>query len=105
MEPITREEQIMASGSTYEIPEPVTRQEKFLRAIIDALNPTASPQQVGEAMSEYVQSHPEFWGSIPEGTITMNMLADGVPEQIRDDTMQAVSDEELSSMFTSILGS
>lgn len=108
MEPITREEQILAATSDEEIviPVPITRQEKLLVAIYNKIGGGGiygSPDSTGQTMTEYVSEHPEFWENIPEGTITRAQLADEVPEQIRDETMQPLSDEDITSMLDNIL--
>lgn len=110
LEPITRSEQYMSAISgEYDgnIPPPVTRTEKIMKAIYDRLGNMngggINAESVGQAMEAYVAENPEFWHSIPDGTITRAKLADGVPEQIRDETMQALSDEEITELLDNIL--
>lgn len=56
-------------------------------------------ESVGQAMEAYVAENPEFWHSIPDGSITRAKLADGVPEQIRDETIREISVEEVNEIF------
>lgn len=108
MEPITRSEQIMSAISgEYDgtIPTPITRGEKILAAIynrIGGAGGSASPETVGQAMKEYVEQNPEFWDNIPGGTITREMLADDVPEQIRDETLREMSAEEVKQILDGV---
>ena len=82
---------------------PSTRLEELVYKILRTLNGgSVSPEQVGQAMEEYAQTHPEFFGNIPEGTITRDMLADGVPEQIRDETLRPMSAEEITTIFNRV---
>lgn len=81
---------------------PISRGEKILFAIYDRLGNmdiSSSPEKVGQAMEEYSKTHPEFWGNIPDGTITRAKLADEVPEQIRDETLREISAEEVNKIF------
>ena len=108
MEPITRGEQMLSAVSgeyTGALPTPVTREEKILLAIYNRLGAgggSITPEAVGAAMEEYVGDNPDFWEGIPDGTVTRAMLADELPEQIRDETMQALSSEEITSMIDGI---
>ena len=87
------------------LPTPVTRKEKILMAILNSTGGAGgelSPEAIGDAMEKYVGDNPAFWEGIPDGTVTRAMLADELPEQIRDETMQALSSEEITSMIDGI---
>ena len=104
MENITNDE--TATVDEVVIPKPITREDKYLLAILNKIGGGGiygSPDSIGQTMTEYVSEHPEFWEGIPEGTITRAQLADEVPEQIRDETMQPLSDEDITSMLDNIL--
>ena len=109
MDPITRDEiylnAILGESSAVELPTPITRSEKIKKAIYDRLKNmdfSSSPEAVGQAMETYVASNPEFWDNIPDGTITRAKLAEGVPEQIRDETLREIGAEEVNEIFDSV---
>lgn len=84
---------------------PESRGEKILFAIyyrLGSMDLSSSPEKVGQAMEEYSKTHSEFWGNIPDGTITRAKLADEVPEQIRDETLKPISTDEIVSIFNSV---
>lgn len=61
MEAITREEQFMAAaaGQAVELPEPITRREKFLKAIADAVQSGgASAEVIQAAVNKYLEENP-----------------------------------------------
>lgn len=61
MEAITREEQFMAAaaGQAVELPEPITRREKFLKAIADAVQSGgASSEVIQAAVNKYLEENP-----------------------------------------------
>lgn len=66
MEAITREEQLMAAaaGQAVELPEPITRREKFLKAIADAVQSGgASAEVIQAAVNKYLEENPVEAGS------------------------------------------
>lgn len=108
MEPITREEIYMAAAAGEyegELPRPVTREEKIQMAIYNRLgemNISSSSESAGQTIEEYVREHPDFWSNIPDGTITRAKLADGVPEEIRDETLREIDADEVNQIFDSV---
>lgn len=91
--------------SEQQLPVPITREETLLKGIYDKLddiNISSSPEKVGQAMQEYIESHPDFWDNIPNNTITRSQLADEISEQIRDEALKEISAEEVNEIFDSV---
>lgn len=87
------------------LPTPLTRPQKIMMAILNngaGGGGVISPEAVGAAMEEYVGDNPDFWEGIPDGAVTRAMLADELPEQIRDETLREISAEEVNTIFDSV---